>query len=285
MNKKNRKELEAVSLRVREHIIRMATDGGCFIGASLSCADILVYLYYKFLNVNIENLNDPERDYLFLSKGHDVPALYGTLAELGILEKERLKNHLKTNDSIYWHPNTNIPGIEYHSGSLGHLLSVSMGVAKDCKLKNQKNKIVVILGDGELNEGSVWEGLLVASAHKLNNLIAVIDRNKFQANIETEDLIPIEPLERKFEAFGWTPFRCDGHSFDELENAFGKVSFKNNKPSVIIAETVRGKGLPSIEARADRWFCNFSHDEVDQLLRELYGKEKTELKSETLIVR
>jgi transketolase len=285
MDKKNKKELEAAALKVREHIIRMATDGGCFIGASLSCADLLVYLYYNFLNINKDNLNDPERDYLFLSKGHDVPALYGTLAESGIIEKDRLKNHLKTNDYIYWHPNRNMPGIEYHSGSLGHLLSVSMGVAKDCKLKNQNNKIVVVLGDGELNEGSIWEGLLVASAHKLTNMIAVVDRNKFQANLRTEDLIPTEPLEKKFEAFGWTPYRCNGHDFDELDKAFRKVPFNKNTPSVIIAETIRGKGLPSIQERADRWFCNFTHDEIEQLLKELYTGEKTDLKSETLIVR
>jgi transketolase len=285
MNKKNKKELEEIALRVREHIIRMATDGGCFIGASLSCADLLVYLYYNFLNINKDNLNHPDRDYLFLSKGHDVPALYGTLAELGIIQKERLRNHLKTNDFIYWHPNIHIPGIEYHSGSLGHLLSVSMGVAKDCKLRDQNNKIVVVLGDGELNEGSVWEGLLVASALKLTNMIAVVDRNHFQANLRTEDLIPIEPLEKKFEAFGWSPYRCDGHNFDELEKVFGKVPFRKDTPSVIIAETVRGKGLPSIESRADRWFCNFTHDEIDELLKELYTKVKTDLKSKTLIVR
>lgn len=285
MHKKNQKELKETALRVREHIIRMATDGGCFIGASLSCADLIVYLYNNFLNITKDNLNDNERDYFFLSKGHDVPALYGTLAELGILEKERLEHHLKTDDFIYWHPNRKIPGIEFHSGSLGHLLSVSMGVAKDCKLKNGKNKIVVLLGDGELNEGSIWEGLLVASAHKLNNLIVVIDRNKFQANMRTEDLIPIEPIEKKFSAFGWTPYRCNGHDFDELDKTFNKIPFNKETPSVIIAETTRGKGLPSIEERADRWFCNFTHDEIDQLLKELHTKEKADLKSETLIVR
>ena len=285
MSKKSKKELEEIAFRVREHIIKMATDGGCFIGASLSCADLLVFLYNNFLNISNDNLKSPERDYLFLSKGHDVPALYGTLAELGIIEKERLKNHLKTNDFIYWHPNTKIPGIEHHSGSLGHLLSVAMGVAKDCILRNYQNRIVVILGDGELNEGSVWEGLLVASAHNLKNMIVVVDRNKFQANIRTEDLIPIEPLEKKFEAFGWIPYRCNGHDFDELEKTFGSIPVDKQKPAVIIAETVRGKGLPSIEERADRWFCNFSHSEIEQLLEELYTKEKTEIKSETLIVR
>ncbi|MEO8666674.1 MAG: 1-deoxy-D-xylulose-5-phosphate synthase N-terminal domain-containing protein, partial [Ignavibacteria bacterium] len=198
MDIKKLNDLQETSLKVREHIIRMSTDGGCFIGASLSCTDLIVFLYKEFLNVNKNNLNDPNRDYLFLSKGHDVPALYGTFAEIGLMEKDRLKNHLKTNDHIYWHPNRNIPGIEFHSGSLGHSLSVATGVAMDCKMKKQNNKIVVILGDGELDEGSVWEAALVAGAKKLDNLIAVIDRNEFQANIETEKLIPLNPIADKF---------------------------------------------------------------------------------------
>ena len=283
-NKKSNQDLENIALKVREHIIRMATDGGCFIGASLSCTDLLVYLYSNFLNINKDNLKDTSRDYFFLSKGHDVPALYGTFAEIGILEKDRLKNHLKTNDFIYWHPNVKVPGIEFHSGSLGHLLSVSAGVALDCKLKNQNNKVVVVLGDGECNEGSIWEASLVIAAHKLDNLIAVIDRNHFQANIQTEELIPIEPLDKKFQSFGWNVYSCNGHDFKDLDKTFSSIK-NNNKPSVVIADTIRGKGLPSIEARADRWFCNFSHDEVEQLINELHTKEKTDLKSETLIVR
>src|SRR6202522_4611761 len=122
-------QLKARALKVREHIVRMSTGGGCFVGASLSAADLIVYLYSEFLNINANNLDDPDRDYLFLSKGHDVPALYGTFAELGLLDKDRLKNHLSTEDHIYWHPNTHIPGIEFHSGSLGHLPSVAIGVA------------------------------------------------------------------------------------------------------------------------------------------------------------
>jgi len=278
-------ELEDVSLRVREHIIRMSTDGGCFTGASLSCTDLLVYLYFNYLNINKDNLKDPERDYLFLSKGHDVPALYGTLAEAGFIEKDRLKNHLKTNDYLYWHPNVNIPGIEFHSGSLGHLLSVASGVAVECKIKKQSNKVVIVLGDGELNEGSIWEACLVASAYKLDNLVAVVDRNQFQANLKTEDLIPIEPLERKFESFGWYVETCNGHDFEDLDKSFSNIPIHKNSPSVIIIDTIRGKGLPSIEARADRWFCNFSHDEVDKLIEELRTQHKTELKSESLWVR
>jgi len=278
-------QLESTALKVREHIIKMSTDGGCFVGASLSAADLIVYLYSEFLNINKNNLDDPNRDYLFLSKGHDVPALYGTFAELGLLEKDRLKNHLSTTDHIYWHPNTKIPGIEFHSGSLGHLPSVAIGVAMDIKIKGGTNKVVCIMGDGELNEGTCWEAVLVANAYKLDNLIFVIDRNHFQANMATEDLIPLEPLHDKFTAFGAAVKRIDGHSFEALHGAFSAYPFQTGKLNVVIADTVRGKGLPSIERRADRWFCNFNASEVEDLLKELHGEHLTQLTSETLVVR
>jgi len=278
-------DLENIAFKVRQHIIRMSTDGGCFVGASLSATDLIVYLYTSFLNINKDNLDDPDRDYLFLSKGHDVPALYGTFAEIGLMDRERLKNHLSTEDNIYWHPNTKIPGIEFHSGSLGHLPSVALGVAIDIKIRGGKNKVVCILGDGELNEGTCWEAVLVANAYKLDNLIFVVDRNHFQANMATEDLIPLEPLHDKFTAFGAAVKRIDGHSFDALHEAFSAYPFQEGKLNVVIADTVRGKGLPSIQARADRWFCNFTHEEVESLLKELGGDETTELTSETLVVR
>lgn len=279
------KELEGRALKVREHIIKMSTDGGCFIGASLSCTDLLVYLYSEFLNISKETLDDPERDYLLLSKGHDVPALYGLFVELGWMEKDRLKNHLKSNDDIYWHPNRNIPGIEFHSGSLGHLPSVSLGIAYDNRLRGYNNKVICILGDGECDEGSVWETILVASAKKMSNLVFVVDRNHFQANMATEELIPLEPMADKFEAFGAAVKRINGHDYNQLNEVFNALPFHPEKPSVIIADTVRGKGLPSIQARADRWFCNFTHEEVDSLLKELHGEGQTTLTSETLTVR
>ena len=283
--KTNFSDLEAIALKVREHIIRMSTDGGCFVGASLSATDLIVYLYAEFLNINAKNLDDPNRDYLFLSKGHDVPALYGTFAELGLLDPERLKNHLSTSDHIYWHPNTHIPGIEFHSGSLGHLPSVAIGVALDIKIRGGNNKVICIIGDGELNEGTCWEAVLVANAYKLDNLIFVIDRNQFQANMATEDLIPLEPLHDKFTAFGAAVKRINGHSFDALHEAFSAYPFQTGKLNVVIADTVRGKGLPSIERRADRWFCNFNAAEVKDLLKELHGERITQLTSETLVVR
>jgi len=269
VNEQKLKELKSTAYKVRQHIIKMSTGGGCFIGASLSCVDLIVYLYREFLNINKNNLNDLKRDYLLLSKGHVVPVLYGTFAEIGLMNKERLKNHLKPNDHIYWHPNRNVDGIEFHSGSLGHSLGIAIGVAIDCKMRKQNNKVVVILGDGELNEGSNWEAALVASAKKLDNLIAIVDRNHLQANMETEDLIPLEPIADKFKAFGWGTREVMGHEFEDLEKAFSKFPVKNSAPSLIISDTVRGKGLPSIEAQTDKWFANFTYEEVEILLKEL----------------
>lgn len=300
MTKSHLETLQSTALKVREHVIRMSQGGGCFIGASLSCVELMVYLYADVIRRKGNDGQDPGRDYLFLSKGHDVPALYGTFVEMGLLEADRLSNHLSTSDSIYWHPNRNIPGVEFHSGSLGHLPAVAAGVALDCKLRGGDNRVVVITGDGELNEGSVWETILVANAYGLDNLTIVVDRNQFQANIRTEELVPLEPLDEKFRAFGCEVVRVNGHDFGQLEGAFGAVFSGANgaagakpapgggaggKVKVIIADTVRGRGLPSIEARADRWFCAFSAEEVAQLLQELHGNKKALIESETLVVR
>ncbi len=282
MNKVLESKLESLSLKVREHIIKMSGNGGCFIGASLSAVDVLTYLYSEKL---IFKNKGKDRDYFFLSKGHDVPALYGLFAELDMLDVRRLSNHLSTEDHIYWHPNTNINGIEFHSGSLGHLLPVAVGVALDLKIENSKRKVYVMTGDGELNEGSNWEAMLVASAYKLDNLVIIVDRNQFQANVMTEDLIPLEPLKDKFESFGAKSISINGHDFPEIENSFRNTPLQTNSPTVIIANTIRGKGLPSIEARADRWFCNFSDTEIKALLRELHGESAAKITSRKLTVR
>lgn len=278
-------ELESAALRVREHIVRMSTDGGCFIGASLSCADLLVYLYWRFLNIAPVTVHAEDRDVLLLSKGHDVPALYGVLAERGFISKERLKHHLSVDDDLYWHPNRNVSGVEFHSGSLGHLLSVGMGMALDARMKGLSTRVVVIMGDGELNEGSVWEACLVASALSIDNLIAVVDRNHFQANVRTEELVPLEPLAEKFRAFGWNATHVNGHDMSSLDECFGSLHLNTGSPTVVIADTRRGKGLPSIEEQADRWFCNFSPEEAEALLEELNGNARATITSEKLIVR
>jgi transketolase len=285
MNERDNQALEEFARRVRRHVIRLSGGGGCFLGASLSCTDILTFLYNRLLHFDPARPDDPARDLLLLSKGHDVPALYGTFVELGMLDEARLANHLSPSDHIYWHPNRAIPGIEFHSGSLGHCLSVGMGMAYDARLRGATNRVVVLLGDGELNEGSVWEALQVASAYQLDNLLIVVDRNGFQANVATESLIPLEPLGAKFEAFGCHAITVDGHDFHDMERGFARVTNTRGRPSVVIARTTRGKGLPQLEGRADRWFCRFSDEEVAGLLVELDGHAAAQIESDVLVVR
>lgn len=274
-----------LALRVREHCLRMTAGGGCFIGASLSCADLLVHLYMRVLRVRPDAPAASDRDVLLLSKGHDVPALYAILAEVGFFPVARLRNHLAIADSLYWHPSRDVPGIEFHSGSLGHLLAVGIGIALDIRLRGSDNRVFVVMGDGELDEGSVWEAALVAAAQRLDNLVAVIDRNGLQANVATEALLPLEPLPAKFEAFGWSCREADGHSFESLETALAALPERPGRPTAVIAHTLRGKGVPSLEGRADRWFASFTTAEAEALVQELHGGLPAALPAEASLVR
>jgi transketolase len=285
LHARDRYALTELAHRVRRHVVRMTTGGGCFLGASLSCTDVLVHLYQRVLCISPATVHHPDRDVLLLSKGHDVPALYGLLAELGYFERELLDRHLEPYSGLYWHPNRKIPGVEFHSGSLGHLLSVGIGVALEARLRGSPARAFVVLGDGECDEGSVWEGLLVASAARLDNLVAVVDRNGIQANARTEDLLPLEPFADKWRAFGWEVVECNGHDFDALARALARVPVRNGAPTVVIAHTVRGKGIPSIERRVDRWFVRVTSAERDALLAELDGQGPATLASETIVAR
>jgi transketolase len=269
MNADEAGRLRDIAGGARSRVLRLALEGGCFIGAALSCVDILAVLYGGVLRVAPSAADDPDRDYLFLSKGHAVPALYGVLAETGWLDPARLDRHLKTTDLIYWHPNRSVAGVEFHSGSLGHALPVALGAALDIRIGGGPNRVVVLTGDGEWDEGSNWEALLVAAARRLSNLVVIVDRNGFQANLETESLVPLEPLDDKFRSFGAEVRRGDGHSFDWLGRTLRELPFSGDKPSVIIADTVRGRGLPSLEARADGWFRRLDEAEYAKLAEEL----------------
>jgi transketolase len=261
--------MRSLASGARFRVLRLARDGGCFIGAALSCVDILAVLYGGSLRLSPTAPDDPNRDFFFLSKGHAVPALYGILAETGWFDPARLDHHLKTTDMIYWHPHRAVAGVEFHSGSLGHSLPVALGVALDTRLRGGSNLVVVLTGDGEWDEGSNWEALLVAAAKRLFRLVVIIDRNGFQANMRTESLIPLEPLEAKFRAFGAAVRRGDGHSIRWLARTLRAVPFAPDKPSVIIADTVRGRGLPSLEGRADAWFRKIDEAEYSKLAVEL----------------
>lgn len=249
----------------KKNVLKMAKNGGCFIGSAFSCIDILAYLYGHIFDIEKIKKNDADRDILILSKGHAVAGLYAVLAQVGIISKDRLENYLTTHDDLYWHPNPHIPGIEFHSGSMGHGLSIGVGMAFASKLNGISNKIFVILGDGELNEGSVWESILIANAYNLDNLIVIVDRNFRQANLKTEELIPLESLQDKFSAFGWGTLLCNGHDVNDIQNTFEKIS--NNalhKPKVIIANTVRGNGIPVMEDNSKFWFGNFNEEELEE---------------------
>ena len=258
--------LKRKALIARKYILKMGTKDGCFVGSALSCIDLITYIYNEVVS-NLSNTNN--RNYFFLSKGHAVPALYGTFVELGYLDEKRLENYNTTKDDLYLHPNANIKGVEFHSGSLGHLISVATGVAIDIKRKNKNNKVIVLLGDGELNEGSNWETLLNIAANKLDNLIIIIDRNKIQANFNTEDLIPLEPLKDKFLAFGMNVQEIDGHDFEDIDKAFINSYKVKDKANVVIAHTIRGKGIKTIENDWESWFMEYNEDIECKLLKEL----------------
>lgn len=280
MNDKNNISFDDIrnfALRCRHDILDMSTNGGCFTGSAFSCIDILSYVYLKFLDNSKIKSGDSDRDLFILSKGHAVSAVYSILAELSFFPKEKLSNYLSIDDYLYWHPNTKIPGIEFHTGSMGHGLSIGIGMALASSRNGFSNKIVVLLGDGELNEGSVWESILIANAYNLKNLVVIVDRNSRQANFKTEDLIPLNSLEKKFESFGWTTYSCNGHNLKEIDYTFQKISSSTiEKPSIIVANTVRGKGISSLEDNPKFWFGNFSLEEIKQLKNEL----TTEINSE-----
>lgn len=261
-------ELTYKSVSARRSILRMTSMGGSFVGAALSSVDIILYLYNNYMNWSI-NPDELNKDYFILSKGHAVPALYSVFAETGIIEKSRLNNHLKSNDHIYWHPNVKIPAVDFHTGSLGHGLPLAVGLAIDLKISGSSNKVFVMTGDGELNEGTNWEAMLIASAKKLDNLVLIIDRNKFQANQETENLIPLEPIVDKLVSFGLSTRVINGHDFTDIHKNFNGLPFTTDKPSAIIANTVRGKGLPSLENKWDKWYCNFDDKQYMELITEL----------------
>ena len=252
-------------LSCKKNVLKMAKNGGCFIGSAFSCIDILAYLYSNVFDIEkIKNM-EKDRDILILSKGHAVSGLYAVLAQVGIISKDRLENYLTVKDDLYWHPNPNIPGIEFHSGSMGHGLAIGIGMAFASKLNKISNRVFVVLGDGELNEGSVWESVLIANAYKLDNLTVIIDRNFRQANLKTEELIPLESIQDKFSAFGWITLSCNGHDIKDIRDTFEEIS-KNglDKPTVIIANTTRGNGIPLIEDNPKYWFGDFNKKELSE---------------------
>lgn len=217
-------------------------------GGSLSATDILTYLYFEVMNVNPAAPKDPDRDRFVLSKGHGAPALYGVLALKGFFGEDEVKKLRSPSSMLQGHPDMkNIPGIDMSTGSLGQGISAACGMAKAAKIMGKNYMTYAVLGDGELEEGQVWEAAMFASMYKLDNLIAFVDNNGLQIDGKIEDVCSPLPIGEKFKAFNWNVYEIDGHDFDQIEEAVKKAQNKNGKPTVIVAKTVKGKGVSYME--------------------------------------
>ena len=217
------------------------------VGGSMSLADLVTALYFYKMNHSCDNPEDPDRDRLILSKGHSVLAQYAALAECGYFPKSILKTTKTFGSILQGHPEIRTPGIEANTGSLAQGLSVGVGIALGGKLDKRDYKVYVILGDGELNEGQLWEAITAASVYKLDNLIAIVDRNKLQASGPIKEIYDIGDIKSKFEAFGWKTFEINGHNMKEIVEALDYVDEIKGTPSVIIAQTIKGKGISFAE--------------------------------------
>lgn len=247
------KSLEIQAIETRKAILQMIyTARTGHTGGSLSAADVMTALFFKILQLDPENPEWDERDYFVLSKGHCVEAYLAVLAHRGFFPKEELVTFSQFGSRLIGHPNNEVPGVEVNTGALGHGLSISVGMAIGLKKRKKQNRVFTLLGDGELAEGSVWEGAMAGGHYKLDNLVAMIDRNHLQISGSTEDVMTLEPLAEKWEAFGWNVKEIDGNSMEEIVKILSSVPFEKGKPSLLIAHTVKGKGVEEMENLA-KW--------------------------------
>ncbi len=244
----NIKDLQLKSIEYRKTILEIIYKSGAgHTAGSLSCIDILNVLYNNVLEINPSNFNSIDRNHYVQSKGHSVEALYTVLCDKGFFTREELNTLNKFKSHFIGHPTRKIRGIEHNTGALGHGLSVAAGMAIGLKLDKKPYKVFTLLGDGEISEGSIWEGIMSANKYKLDNLIIIIDRNKLQITGKTEDVNPIEPLREKFLSFGLAVQEVNGNSIKDLISIFKKIPFEDHKPNLIIANTIKGSGISFIE--------------------------------------
>ena len=242
----NSKEL---ANKIRLHCVKMAQSGkGSHIGSSLSIADILAVLYSDILKIDPSQPSLSSRDRFILSKGHAGAAVYSVLAEKGFFSVEKLKTHYQNGSDLSGHvSHKGVPGVELSTGSLGHGLNVGVGIAKAAKLDKKNYKVFVLLSDGECDEGTIWEAAMFSSHHNLNNLTAIVDYNKLQSLDSVQNTLALEPFCDKWKSFGWTVVEVDGHNHSELNDALSFKNQKNEKPTVLIAHTTKGKGVSFME--------------------------------------
>jgi transketolase len=252
----NRTELERITRRLREHIVRATTKAGSgHPSSSLSMVEIVAALYFGgVLRYDAENPDEPDRDRFILSKGHAAPGLYAVLAEAGYFPVEELPTLRQLGSPLEGHPNMcRLPGVEASTGSLGQGLSIGVGHALAGKLDDRDYRVYVVVGDGESEEGQVWEAVMYAGNQGLDNLTAIVDRNGFQQTAAVDEVQPLDPLEAKFSAFGWAVRTTNGHDLDALNHAFDWARAIEGRPQAIIANTVKGKGVKLLEATPWKW--------------------------------
>ena len=260
--------LKALSFECRKNVLDMIKEAKAgHIGGDFSVMDILVTLYFKQMNIDPANPEDPDRDLFVMSKGHSVEAYYAVLAARGFLDiDEVIANFSKFGSKYIGHPNNKLPGIEMNSGSLGHGLPVCVGMALAGKMDGKKNRVYTVMGDGELAEGSVWEGAMAASMYKLDNLCAVVDRNRLQISGGTESVMAHDDLEERFAAFGWNVIQADGNNIDALNEAFEAAKACKGKPTVIIANTIKGYGGGEVMENKAPWHHKVPTEEEYQMI-------------------
>ena len=249
-SKLNAEQLEAIALTLRRRLVTTSAEAKIpHLGSCLSCVELLVQLYWQEMNVDPSNPEDPERDRFLLSKGHGAPILFQVLAERGFFPMERLSDFGKPGSVFHEHPPRPgyIPGIEAATGSLGHGLPMGLGMAVAARIQKKRTRCYALLSDGECNEGSIWEAAMLAAAQKVDNLTAIIDYNKWQATGRSQEIMALEPLSAKWEAFGWHVQEIDGHDFLDINQALLEARKEQTRPSMIIAHTIKGKGISFME--------------------------------------
>lgn len=263
-------QLQEISKKIRVHILKMMYQSkSSHIGSSLSIVEILVALYFNILKIDPKNLSKPNRDIFILSKAHGSAALYAVLAEKDFFPLDYLKKYYVNGGILPGHlDKTSAPGIEFSAGALGHGFAVSIGIAISNKQSKDSGRIFVLIGDGECNEGSIWEGAMLAAHLKLNNLTAIVDYNKIQSFGRTNEVINLEPIVDKWKAFGWQVLEVDGHDFNELIDA---LNSPQDKPKIIISHTVKGKGVSFMEDKLEWHYKSPDKDQLEIALKELDG--------------
>lgn len=261
-------ELQLKSLEYRKKVLKYIKKANAgHTGGSLSCIDILNVLYNEVMNVNPRNIEDSTRDRYIQSKGHSVEALYVVLADAGFYPEAELETLCRYQSHFIGHPTRKVPGVEQNTGALGHGLAISVGNAIAAKKDGLDFRVYTLLGDGELLEGSNWEAAMIASHYKLDNLIAILDYNKQQITGDNEAVLNSAPVAEKFEAFGWAVKQVDGHNIEELISAFKDAPFETGKPTIVIAHTIKGKGVSFMEKNI-KWHHGVPTDEQYEMAQE-----------------